>query len=95
MVEVQVLVIVQQVKAHPLDDERAGAADPHQLRALAGVATLGDPLLRPQLDGLDEREPRLGGLTPFRRSGGAESCPVARGFGQGDWSDHVEQQEAS
>ncbi|TFH97941.1 hypothetical protein E4A49_11055 [Micrococcus lylae] len=31
------------------------------------------------------------GLTPFRRSGGSESRPVARGFGQGDWSDHVEQ----
>ena len=35
------------------------------------------------------------GLTPFRRSGGSESRPVARGCGQGDWSDHVEQQEAS
>ena len=67
MVEVQVLVIVQQVKAHPLDDERAGAADPHQLRALAGIAALGDPLLRPQLDGLDEREPQHH-LTPARRN---------------------------
>ena len=36
-----------------------------------------------------------GGLTPFRRSGGSESRPVARGRGQGDWSDHVKQQEAS
>ncbi|MEU2205635.1 N-6 DNA methylase [Microbacterium oleivorans] len=35
------------------------------------------------------------GLTPFRRSGGSESGPVARSRGQGDWSDHVEQQEAS
>lgn len=31
------------------------------------------------------------GLTPFRRSGGSESRPVARGFGQGELSDHVEQ----
>ncbi|MTE24492.1 GtrA family protein [Microbacterium sp. ZXX196] len=35
------------------------------------------------------------GLTPFRRSGGSESRPVVRGRGQGDWSDHDEQQEAS
>ncbi|WP_083882723.1 glycosyltransferase family 2 protein [Brevibacterium senegalense] len=35
------------------------------------------------------------GLTPFFRSGGSGSRPVARGCGQGDWSDHVEQQEAS
>ena len=42
MVEVQVLVLVQQAEAHPLDDGRAGASDPHELRALAGVATLGD-----------------------------------------------------
>ena len=35
------------------------------------------------------------GLTPFFRSGGCVSRPVARGCGQGDWSDHVEQQEAS
>ena len=34
------------------------------------------------------------GLTPFFRSGGSGSRPVARGCGQGDWSDHVEQQEA-
>ncbi|WP_231885662.1 hypothetical protein, partial [Kocuria sp. ICS0012] len=31
------------------------------------------------------------GLTPFFRSGGSGSRPVARGCGQGDWSDHVEQ----
>ena len=36
-----------------------------------------------------------GGLTPFGRSGGCVSRPVARGSGQGDWSDHDEQQEAS
>lgn len=36
-----------------------------------------------------------GGLTPFRRSSRYESRPVARGRGQGDWSDHDEQQEAS
>ncbi|WP_260296316.1 hypothetical protein, partial [Propionibacterium freudenreichii] len=30
------------------------------------------------------------GLTPFFRSGGSGSRPVARGCGQGDWSDHVE-----
>ncbi|RXW31088.1 daunorubicin/doxorubicin resistance ABC transporter ATP-binding protein DrrA, partial [Propioniciclava flava] len=35
------------------------------------------------------------GLTPFRRSSRYESRPVARGRGQGDWSDHDEQQEAS
>ncbi len=35
------------------------------------------------------------GLTPFGRSGGCVSRPVARGSGQGDWSDHDEQQEAS
>lgn len=35
------------------------------------------------------------GLTPFLRSGGSESRPVARGRGQGDWSDHDEQQEAA
>lgn len=35
------------------------------------------------------------GLTPFLRSGDCVSRPVARGFGQGDWSDHDEQQEAS
>ena len=35
------------------------------------------------------------GLTPFFRSGGSGSRPVARGCGQGDWSDHVEHQEAS
>ena len=35
------------------------------------------------------------GLTPFLRSGRYESRPVARGRGQGDWSDHDEQQEAS
>ena len=32
-----------------------------------------------------------GGLTPFRRSGRYASRPVARGGGQGDWSDHDEQ----
>ena len=37
----------------------------------------------------------VAGLTPFFRSGGSGSRPVARGCGQGDWSDHVEQQEAS
>ena len=37
----------------------------------------------------------LSGLTPFCRSGGSGSRPVARGCGQGDWSDHVEHQEAS
>ena len=31
------------------------------------------------------------GLTPFLRSGRYESRPVARGGGQGDWSDHDEQ----
>ncbi|WP_206662403.1 transposase [Propioniciclava sinopodophylli] len=31
------------------------------------------------------------GLTPFRRSGRYASRPVARGGGQGDWSDHDEQ----
>lgn len=36
-----------------------------------------------------------GGLTPFCRSSRYESRPVARGRGQGDWSDHDEQQEAS
>ncbi|MBN9199767.1 MAG: AAA family ATPase [Microbacterium ginsengisoli] len=36
-----------------------------------------------------------GGLTPFRRSSRYESRPVVRGRGQGDWSDHDEQQEAS
>ena len=35
------------------------------------------------------------GLTPFRRSSRYEGRPVARGRGQGDWSDHDEQQEAS
>ncbi|WP_409048483.1 recombinase family protein [Microbacterium sp. HA-8] len=35
------------------------------------------------------------GLTPFRRSSRYESRPVVRGRGQGDWSDHDEQQEAS
>ncbi|WP_229116646.1 DegT/DnrJ/EryC1/StrS family aminotransferase, partial [Parenemella sanctibonifatiensis] len=35
------------------------------------------------------------GLTPFCRSSHCESCPVARGFGQGDWSDHDKQKEAS
>ena len=35
------------------------------------------------------------GLTPSGRSGGCVSRPVARGSGQGDWSDHDEQQEAS
>lgn len=35
------------------------------------------------------------GLTPFCRSSRYESRPVARGRGQGDWSDHDEQQEAS
>ncbi|MCG7415846.1 peptidase E, partial [Microbacterium aurum] len=35
------------------------------------------------------------GLTPFCRSSRCVSRPVARGFGQGDWSDHDEQQEAS
>ena len=35
------------------------------------------------------------GLNPFRRSSRYESRPVARGRGQGDWSDHDEQQEAS
>ena len=35
------------------------------------------------------------GLTPFRRSTRYESRPVARGRGQGVWSDHDEQQEAS
>ena len=38
---------------------------------------------------------RSSGLTPFRRSSRYESRPVARGRGQGDWSDHDEQQEAS
>ena len=33
----------------------------------------------------------LNGLTPFRRSSRYESRPVARGGGQGDWSDHDEQ----
>lgn len=37
----------------------------------------------------------VAGLTPFRRSSRYESRPVARGRGQGDWSDHDEQQEAS
>ena len=47
-------------------------------------------------DDIDEgRRPGVPGLTPFRRSGGSESRPVARSRGQGDWSDHVEQQEAS
>ena len=32
-----------------------------------------------------------GGLIPFRRSGRYASRPVARGGGQGDWSDHDEQ----
>ncbi|WP_156454783.1 ATP-binding protein, partial [Microbacterium sp. Leaf347] len=32
------------------------------------------------------------GLTPFRRSSRYESRPVVRGRGQGDWSDHDEQQ---
>ena len=31
------------------------------------------------------------GLTPFRGSGRYASRPVARGGGQGDWSDHDEQ----
>ena len=35
------------------------------------------------------------GLTPFCRSSHCESCPVARGFGQGDWTDHDKQKEAS
>ena len=35
------------------------------------------------------------GLIPFRRSSRCESRPVARGCGQGDRSDHVEQQELS
>ena len=35
------------------------------------------------------------GLTPFRRSSRYESRLVVRGRGQGDWSDHDEQQEAS
>ena len=35
------------------------------------------------------------GLTPSGRSGGCVSRPVARGSGQGDWSDHYEQQESS
>ncbi|MCK0440262.1 hypothetical protein MUG78_12580 [Gordonia alkaliphila] len=39
--------------------------------------------------------PGASGLTPFRRSSRYESRPVARGRGQGDWSDHDEQQEAS
>ncbi|GAA1391827.1 hypothetical protein GCM10009599_11350 [Luteococcus peritonei] len=45
--------------------------------------------------GYREVEHGLCGLTPFRRSSRYESRPVARGRGQGDWSDHDEQQEAS
>ena len=33
----------------------------------------------------------VNGLTPFLRSGRYASRPVARGGGQGDWSDHDEQ----
>ena len=43
----------------------------------------------------DNDWPTAFGLTPFRRSSRYESRPVARGRGQGDWSDHDEQQEAS
>lgn len=41
------------------------------------------------------RDAERDGLTPFRRSSRYESRPVTRGRGQGDWSDHDEQQEAS
>ncbi|WP_206660984.1 recombinase family protein, partial [Propioniciclava flava] len=58
-----------------------------------------DRLARRVLDFLhaDEtlQQRSAGGLTPFRRSSRYESRPVARGRGQGDWSDHDEQQEAS
>jgi len=43
----------------------------------------------------EQFSPETVGLTPFGRSGGCVSRPVARGSGQGDWSDHDEQQEAS
>lgn len=44
-----------------------------------------------QLDFYDEPHFQRSGLTPFRRSGRYASRPVARGGGQGDWSDHDEQ----
>ncbi len=62
--------------------------------ALREVCRLGRTLTKRAADVLayfDRPGTSNGGLTPFRRSGGSESRPVARGFGQGELSDHVEQ----
>ena len=56
---------------------------------------LSSPATRPPAEGDDHERRNPGGLTPFRRSSRYESRPVVRGRGQGDWSDHDEQQEAS
>ena len=61
------------------------------LRAVVYVRISDDPEGTERGVDRQEADCRAYGLTPFRRSGGSESRPVARGFGQGDWSDHVEQ----
>ena len=74
--------------------------DPHGLLGEA-LAEASPDLMRSLLQDVINALPSAdadavaGGLTPFFRSGGSESRPVARGRGQGDWSDHDEQQEAS